>query len=226
MPTIGIAICCYKGHIPQLKTLLDSIQTQVVLPDDVVVSCSSSTPEDIPYKAEDYRFPLRFITHTERLNAAQNRNCAASHLTTDLISFFDADDVMHPQRLQFIQQCFTMYPDTNIFLHNCIENMTDPFEAFNSYYIMVNALYRCPWGSTRVQADLPDAVPHNAHSTVRREVMQTLRFNEHPYFEGREDTLFCTAVISKYPYRTAYCHNRLSRYIPSRTMNRVYTPFK
>jgi glycosyltransferase involved in cell wall biosynthesis len=217
MPSIGVAICCYKGHIPHLRKLLDSIQSQTRKPDHVVVSCSSSSADDIPYRGSDYSFPLTILTHQEYKNAAQNRNCAAAFLKTDIISFFDADDVMHPQRLQFIDQCFSNH-NIMIFMHNCITNYTDPFEYFPSYYCLFNALYRCPWGSTKLTIPIGEALPHNAHASVRREVLADIKFREDPILRAREDTIFCGDVISRYPHQTAYCHNRLSQYSPSGSM--------
>jgi len=216
MPSIGIAICCYKGHIPHLGRLLNSIQDQTRLPDQVVVSCSSSSDDDIPYKASDYGFPLTIITHSEYKNASQNRNTAAAALTTDIVSFFDADDTMHPQRLQFIDQCFGNH-DIKIFLHNGFVRLSEPFEHYVSYYCLFNVLYRCPWGSTKIHSNLDEVMIFNGHSTVRREVLQDIQFREEAEFHGREDTIFCTDVITRYPYQTAYCHNKLSNYLPGQT---------
>jgi glycosyltransferase involved in cell wall biosynthesis len=211
MPSIGVAICCYKGHIHHLGKLLDSIQGQSRLPEHVVVSCSSSSVEDIPYQASDYRFPLTILTHSEYKNASQNRNCAAAALTTDIVSFFDADDTMHPQRLQFMDECFANR-DIKIFLHNGVIHHSEPFEHYTSYYCLFNVLYRCPWGSTRIHSKLDDVMIFNGHATVRKEVLQDIRFREEAEFHGKEDTVFCGEVITRYPYQTAYCHNKLMNY--------------
>ena len=66
---IGVAIPCYIGHIDQLFNLLDSIQNQTILPDKVVVSCSSSKDSDfnIHYeKIKIYTFTLQIITSEEK----------------------------------------------------------------------------------------------------------------------------------------------------------------
>jgi glycosyltransferase involved in cell wall biosynthesis len=216
MPSIGVAICCYKGHIPHLGKLLDSIQGQSRLPEQVVISCSSSSEDDIPYRASDYGFPLTILTHSEYKNASQNRNCAAAALTTDIVSFFDADDTMHPQRLQFIDECFTNH-DIKIFLHNGFVRLAEPFERYTSYYCLFNALYRCPWGSTKIRSDLNEIMIFNGHPTVRKEVLKDIRFQEGSEFHGKEDTVFCGEVITRYPYQTAYCHNKLLNYSLGRT---------
>ena len=98
---IGVAIPCYIGHIEQLQVLLDSIAAQTRLPDKVVVSCSSTT--EMPPEFSKYEFDLQIICDPMRKNTAQNRNIAAQLLDTDVITFFDADDVMHPQRIEFVE---------------------------------------------------------------------------------------------------------------------------
>jgi glycosyltransferase involved in cell wall biosynthesis len=104
MKTIGIAIPCFIKHIDKCLELLDSINTQTRVPEEVVVSCSSSKVTDFPIK--EYKFKLRVITSEERKNTGQNRNIAGKNLTTDVICFFDADDIMHPQRIEILGNAF------------------------------------------------------------------------------------------------------------------------
>jgi glycosyltransferase involved in cell wall biosynthesis len=112
---IGVAIPCYKYHIPKLIRCLESIEAQTLKADQVVVSCSSSDKSDFPSDIEKrFSFPLVILTTPDRKNAAENRNIAISHLTTDLVSFFDADDIMHPQRLEFIKHAFYLKRDCKI----------------------------------------------------------------------------------------------------------------
>jgi len=213
--TIGIAICAYKGHIPHLKQLFNSIESQTRKPDQVVVSCSSCSPEDIPYSAEMYSFPFSIIAHSEKKNAAQNRNCAAFMLTTDIISFFDADDSMHPQRLEMIEQGFLTY-DIKLFVHNTSDYA---FQHGVKPHFFHNALVKCPWGSTKLVHSLDNVLIHNSASSVSRDVFQRITFHEGVDYQAREDTIFNTEVIVAYPYQTLYCHTILSNYRPSRTMD-------
>ena len=214
--TIGIAICCYKGHIPHLRRLFDSIEAQRRLPDRVIVSCSSSVPEDIPDVKAQYRFPFEIITCEERQNAAQNRNRAAAHLNTDVVSFFDADDVMHPRRIEFIYRCFTEQ-DVVLLLHNIEIDPQAEFVEYGHPTFLRNCLARCPWGSTILTQPLFQAHIANGHVSVLAEVLQTIRYNESSDMQGREDTIFSTDVIMSYPTRTAYSNYKLSKYFPSRT---------
>jgi hypothetical protein len=112
---IGVAIPCYYGHINNLFILLDSIQKQTILPDKVVVSCSST-----PFfeNKNIYSFPLEIMVTEERKTAAQNRNiCVSKLLDMDYISFIDADDIMHIQRIELLLEVFKRN-NVDIILHN------------------------------------------------------------------------------------------------------------
>jgi glycosyltransferase involved in cell wall biosynthesis len=112
---IGVAIPCYYGHIDQLFILLDSIEKQTILPDKVVVSSSSTQSFE---NKKTYSFPLEIIVTEEKQNAARNRNVAVSKLQDmDYITFIDADDVMHPQRIEVLLEVFKK-EDSDIILHN------------------------------------------------------------------------------------------------------------
>ena len=214
--TIGVAICCYKGHLPHLKRLFDSIERQTRKPDQVVISCSSTALEDVVYRRSMYSFPFTFVIHKGKKNAAQNRNTAAELLNTDIVSFFDADDIMHPQRLSVIVDCFEQQ-DTQIVLHNIELGTSIDFTMFRNMYVYLNQLDRCEWGSTILRYPAVEYPIANGHVSVRRTVLFHTRFEESAEFQGREDTKFSTDVITRHPFQTAYCQNVLSRYDPSGT---------
>jgi len=219
--TIGLAICAYKGHISHLERLFASIETQTRKPDMVVVSCSSTEPHEIPYSPESYSFPLSLYTHSEKRNCAQNRNDAASKLTTDIISFMDADDIMHPQRIEIILNSFTTY-DSCIFLHNTQLDISS-FSPISTYQIIMNRLYRCPYGSVQIHYAIPGAsdIITCGHVSVLRSVLHDISFRETADYHGRDDTLFVTDVIAKYPNKNMYCYEKLSAYYPSRTYGHI-----
>jgi glycosyltransferase involved in cell wall biosynthesis len=215
---IGVAIPCYKGHITALKALLDSIAQQTRLPDDVFISCSSSVPSDFPYQASDYPFPLRVLTHNIKQTVAQNRNIAGALVHGDIITFFDADDQMHPQRLEIIEDCFTKH-NSMILVHDFDADIPSykEFPIYAEFPYRLNQLERCPWGSTVLKGRPAGLQVHNGQPSIRREVFDTIRFNESAACLMKDDTVFCTDVIMKWPDRTAYCPLKLSAYTPSFT---------
>ena len=111
--TIGIAIPSYGEHVKYLENLLDRISMSTVLPKQVSVSVSSFDGE-LTFK--DYPFELIITNTSEFKNTSQNRNIAASKLTTDIISFIDSDDLPHIKRNEFLLD--SIKQGSKIIVHN------------------------------------------------------------------------------------------------------------
>jgi glycosyltransferase involved in cell wall biosynthesis len=217
---IAVAIPCYKGHIQYLKRCLDSIEHQTVRPDEVVVSCSSCTDEDIP--EFNYSFPLRIYTTIERKTAAENRNRAGQECSSDILCFFDVDDVMHPQRLEVIRHCFEDDSECGLVLHNyesTIENK--PWTVYENSTVHQNALIPNP--KTFGVMTTPTAYPiQHGHVSVSKDVFEMIQFSEDPLDDiesghGKEDSKYCRKIVQWKMCNTAYCFNALSRYIQDTT---------
>lgn len=209
---IGVAIPCYIGHVEQLQVLLDSIAAQTRLPDKVVVSCSSTA--DMPSEFAKYEFDLQIVCDPYVKNPSQNRNIAARHLDTDIITFFDADDVMHPQRLEFVEQAFLGGAD--IVLHN-FESEQAQFSLYDSCNISYNCLCQCASGCIRhIIWNAHDRI-HHAQVSVKREIFDQVQFDEGPTGIGKEDCVFCWSAFALPNITNAYIQNKLSLYLPSGT---------
>jgi glycosyltransferase involved in cell wall biosynthesis len=214
---IGVAIPCFSGHINACYRLLDSIDQQTRLPDQVVVSCSSSTLFD--FVQQHYQFPLTVLLTGTHQNAAQNRNKAADHLQTDIITFIDADDSMHPQRLEAIEQTFED-PGTMIVLHSFLlnEECKQPFPVVSQFVPEKNILNQCYSGCIKFVNNDPVSRIHHSQASVRQSVFKAVRFPEDKESEGREDCRFCYGVFSKFNGQSSYLRYPLSKYSPSKTM--------
>lgn len=208
---IGVAIPCYKYHIPQLKRCLDSIAAQSVLPDDVVVSCSSTNPEDLPHYS--YPFSLRVVPTRERKNAAENRNSAASYLTTDIVSFFDADDEMHPQRIEAIRDAFHKVPGCDIVLHSYWmgPQTSWTWRTYTDFDIRSQTLARAPSGCA-IYSPSPQERIHHSQVSVSEHTWTRYKFNEDQSVERREDSLFCGDILGSGTTQNAYIAVALSKY--------------
>jgi glycosyltransferase involved in cell wall biosynthesis len=211
--TVGVAICCYHGHLSALSALFQSIEAQTHRPDQVVVSCSSTSPEDIPYDMGSYSFSLQIVTCREKKNAAQNRNTAASYLQTDIVTFFDADDLMHPQRIAAIHYGFSTH-DAYVMLHSFQKSPV--FVLYDEYSYDVNQLEVCRYGSVLVK-DHRNKLIANGHCSVMRHILDEFSYPESAEYHGKEDTVFSARIIQKYPDHTLYGSDVLSCYLPSGT---------
>jgi hypothetical protein len=216
---IGVAVPCYYGHIDKLYNLLDSINTQTVIPNKVVVSCSSTENLEI---SNQYKFDLEVIVIKEKLNAAQNRNNAISKLLDmDYVTFIDADDIMHPQRTEILLKTIEKY-DSDIILHNY---QTTPYNDENIFNEIVDVNVRTnsliqAWSGCITHNGYNDSIDkiHHSQGTVKNWILTQIKFPEEQEFNRKEDSVFCHRVFGLPNIKHAYIVNELSYYSPSNTI--------
>jgi glycosyltransferase involved in cell wall biosynthesis len=211
---IGVAIPCYYGHIHLLTNLLDSIEKQTYKPDKVVVS-SSSTKE--LFETKQYSFPLEIIITEDHKNAAQNRNIAANSLNDmDYITFIDADDIMHPQRIEILLKTF-QETNCDIILHNFLINDSN-FNHIENIDYRTNQLIQCYTGCIiHKHSSQPIQHIHHAQSSIKKCIFDIVKYPEEKEFARREDCAFCHRVFSIPNIKNVYISNQLSSYKPSGT---------
>jgi len=226
---IGVAIPAFIGHIYKLLKLLDSIQSQSYIPDKVVVSCSSTKNTDFDLyleKIQKYTFPLQIITSEEKKSAAQNRNIAASFLTdVDCVTFIDADDTMHPQRIEILLNAFKEH-GCDIILHNYYNysNLETPQNVFFKKIdscdikIRINSLEQCFSGCIKLKTYNDDNEKiHHGHVSIKQTIFNSVIFPEEPEFYRKEDCVFCYRVFALPNIKNIYISNELTCYNPSNT---------
>ena len=207
---IGVAVPCYIGHIDRLLVLLDSIDKQTRLPDKVVVSCSSTVAMPA---TPTYKFELEIVCDPTRKNTAQNRNIAAQRLSdSDIISFFDADDVMHPQRIEFVEQAFLA--GACVVLHN-YETEQAVFTLYDACNISYNCLCQCASGCIRHLDWNSNNRIHHSQVSVKREIFEQVKCDEREEVVTREDCVFCWSIFALPNVTNAYIPNKLSFYVAS-----------
>jgi hypothetical protein len=146
------------------------------------------------------------MSRATKHNAAENRNHAASHLTTDIVSFFDCDDLMHPERLAEIERC----GDVDIVLHSYLEGDSQ-FPPWEPSIQIRNLLRRSPSGCAIVSNNIWAPI-HHAHVTVKRSIWDSVRFREGVDGYKKEDALFCGDVLALPNCRSVYIPAPLSIY--------------
>ena len=213
MPTLGVAIPCYKPHLGKLVRLLDSLEAQIRKPDHVVVSSSSTTVADLPTPFPSYSFPLTILVDSRRRKAAENRNACISVLECDLVSFVDADDICHPERLRLLQIAYEHGAD--LIVHDHTRDVEAPWSAVEGTRPEMDVLARAPSGCLVHKHRFSAMITHG-HVSVSRRILSHIRFGTTPEYDRREDASFCAEAIGHCAH-TAYIDAPLTKYDRSGT---------
>jgi glycosyltransferase involved in cell wall biosynthesis len=162
------------------------------------------------YEAMD--ITIKFTS--KQLNQAANRNIAASMLNTDIISFFDCDDMMHPRRIEAILQAFTL-TTKDVFYHGysyeTSDHRLDTFPEIDQFIIDKYKMLNDPKG-VGVMVDNPNYSQHHAHVSVRKNVLDTVKFREEHEFYRMEDSIFGNDLLA-HNISIGHISNNLSRYL-------------
>jgi hypothetical protein len=205
--TFGIAIPSYINHIKYIPNLLDEISKSTILPNQVSISISSYDDE---LQIGNYPFEVIITKHRDAKNASQNRNIAGSKLSTDIISFFDSDDLPHRKRNEYILKSFE--------LGAC--------SVVHDYHISPEEIkeYSNDIGDIDLKPDYVDTFisdTHfpmnsknhlsyaNGHVSVLSEIFNKVKYNETSTYS--EDAEFNSQIV-KLGYKISYIGNKLSYY--------------
>jgi glycosyltransferase involved in cell wall biosynthesis len=112
MPTISIGLCTFNGE-RFLREQLDSIESQTLLPYEVVACDDGSTDATISILREfagRARFPVRIIENEQRLGVSANFAKAVSECRGDYFAPCDQDDIWLPERLETFAALLTKHP--------------------------------------------------------------------------------------------------------------------
>lgn len=210
--TLGIAIPTYDKHISYLPNLLEKIKLSTLLPTQVSVSVSSS--KNIEF-LEKYPFELIITTTEDYKNPSQNRNIAASKLSTDIISFIDGDDLPHPQRNEFIMNSFINYNSICI-LHNYENGSIDyddffliNYQNFNLLKEYINHVDDVTIYPKNINKEVR---MHNAHLSLTKEIFLKYKYDEDESVKYSEDSIYTRNLVEN-GYKICYLENKLSLYV-------------
>ena len=203
LKTLTLAIPAVFADLLKVPALLSSIESQTMLPDEVVYVVSGVTkcPNISNWKV---------ICVRNRLKAGSARNIAWNHSTSELVSFFDADDLLYPERLEVILRNFD--DDMQLLLHEFSPvplsqhkmQMSPPFEDGGMIY---DAMALTEGKQLYLHSKMT-----NGHVTVRRDV-DCARFVD----VWGEDSIFvrgCVKRLGRSPRAMRFIRHPLSRYGP------------
>ena len=161
---------------------------------------------------------MEIIITEDHKNASQNRNIAANYLNDmDYITFMDADDIMHPQRIEILLKIF-QETECDIILHNYFTH-DYTFNKIENIDMRTDSLVQAYWGAIIHKEDKYNYVEHIHHSqvSIKRNIFDIIKFPEDLILG--EDSIFCHKIFGLPNVKHAYIKNELSFYSPSVSFN-------
>jgi len=250
---LSLVVPCYHKHFNYLNEVLQNYANGTVKPDQIVISlngCKFISNDKIDTLENKYKgvfIELKILRSNKVLNRAKARNVARAHITSDIVSFCDADDVYHPQRIEIIKYFFENN-DIDHLLHSYI--LSDCFENRNSNhcflcknsknnrfikytdfskidYCKADIINKLNFSHPSIKPDVKTVIgfnknmkqilPHHGMLTVKKKVFDTILFNE-KYPRG-QDSLYCQEILYKFK-NTMLIDAELAKY------NNGWTPKK
>jgi glycosyltransferase involved in cell wall biosynthesis len=187
--SVSLVIPCVPKHFPYIPELLKRYAEQTVQPDEVVISLSQAfflDPNEIKaVKNEPWPFQLKILEHPDKRSEGENRNLGTLYSTGDLILYQDADDLPHPQRVEWIKYLFEHYQIDHL-IHGYV--LERNFHGFSHYDIDSRGAYY----SQKLTNCVGDCHFHNGATALTRAVANQVKWVEG--FVISTDTLSNEAV--------------------------------
>lgn len=215
-PTMTIAVCipCHAPNLTFLKKCLDSIENQTRKPD--IVSISISEVEEKPF-IPSYSFPIHLVYTKEKQCEGTNRNIAVSNVSTDIVTHFDADDIMHKHRIEIITKHFEE-SDIDGFIHNHKQCAASQYRNKEIKHISweptTRNLYTDGFTTSKDficgRVDSKYGGSTNGNFSSKRKVWEDIQYQ--PNYGPGVDCEYIYNVFNK-GYKLGYCPDKLTYYI-------------
>lgn len=110
MTSVAVIIPCYRDA-STLAQALDSVRAQSRPADEIIV-VNDASPETVQIEAVLRAYPeVRYLQNPENAGLAATRNNGLRASTCDVVSFLDADDQLHPDKLKLQLSVLETDPD-------------------------------------------------------------------------------------------------------------------
>ena len=194
--TVCLFVTSYWADAHFISEFLHSCVTQTEAPDEFVVFCSGANPEvadSIVLEESGETVPVRLVSVENTCSAGTARNMALEFSSSDIISFCDVDDFMHPQRIEEVRHVFENN-DVDLFVHNYTrgdrgQQNASPPERIHDLNSGLYEILEHDKNSTNLIAKY--AIAHGPCS-VKRDVLKAIKYQDWNY---AEDGDFCQRVL-------------------------------
>jgi len=221
--TLTLVITFYDGDCHLIEPFLRHLGSSNFSDIDEIILISTGTTNVLSEITKaNLNIPghtkLHIIESSVRRSQATARNFGISTSTCEVVAFNDGDDFPHPSKFSIIKTIFKSLPDLDWLCHDTVEDMTELIRK--NYAGLTPPLCVAPPGVSRF-GEVPifenGKVASGASSlSVRRHVLESIRYSEKAMDYRHEDTEFIWKIFSS-GFVGAYLDWPLCTYRPSGT---------
>jgi len=196
---VSLIIPCIANDLGRCALLLEKfLHSTTLMPDEILVSVSGvleapELDEIVQTKKTKIRVFLREGTHY----AGDNRNYGAKHAKGDILLFQDADDEIHPQKVELVVNFFEKNKNVDVLNH-----LYQPY-GFDWQIYDVSKIEDFPVIEHRELFESKytgraggGGCVHRGHVSVRAQVWKTIKYD--PTLRRGQDAVFLFSCLEKF----------------------------
>lgn len=214
MSNISIVIPCYPPHIKYLRSTLNDIINQTLVPKEVILAISGINKlleTDIFNKFNEQLKSKNIIFKIVSTNLHQyagiNRNMGAQLADNEFIMFIDADDNIHPQKIEITKYYLDKY-NPNVLIHNHIKRARrNIFKKIITNYTLANVttnddIHKATFNNIteaelnddiiKICIPLKNAKVTHGYPTIKKSILETITYTK---MKRAQDCKFLTDVL-------------------------------
>eukprot|EP00922_Rhytidocystis_sp_ex-Travisia-forbesii_P035169 GHVS01052212.1.p1 GENE.GHVS01052212.1~~GHVS01052212.1.p1 ORF type:complete len:508 (-),score=79.39 GHVS01052212.1:538-2061(-) len=156
---MALHIICHRGHWKHLPQVAESIRLQTFGQSELVIVLNTPEEEDpvdggeqldmeslrslfVGDNNNNSKQHVRIFVRGGKISQGNNRQFASTKSKAGVLSFFDCDDYMHPQRNEILYKLFLKNPDLDLSLHRLDMIYVGNFRNSESVYSKEKLLAR------------------------------------------------------------------------------------
>lgn len=197
-PLVSVVMPTYNAELFIYKTI-NSVLNQTYKNFELIVvdDCSLDGTADIVKRFLGYSNKVRFLCTSENSGGpARPRNIGLKNCNGDWITFLDADDIWHPQKLEIQLLAAKKYRGNNLFCTSMLDFKNDS-EITNTLYNETQ-MQNIEFQNLTFSMQLRKYRSPLSSLLLSNKAASSLEFNENQKLSGREDFLFVLQLQNLY----------------------------
>lgn len=216
---ISVVVPCIPRDVKHLDRLMNSIKNQTYKPHEIVIAMSGQSDIESEKLKQllinKHQLPIKFSNVNIKQYASENRNRGAKNCSGNIISFMDADDVMYPDKLLYVNKTFNNH-HPKIFIHGYSKGY-NKFQKndINPITFLGSQLYDIAEKQRTLGLDKK---MHHGHTSIVSSVINDIKFREGEKYKRGQDCWFIRDVIKYYGRNdntAVFIDIPLSQYVPA-----------